>query len=32
VEENYGVELPDDLTMRPGIVSRWLKENGYERL
>jgi hypothetical protein len=32
VKENYGVKLPDDLTMRPGIVSRWLKENGYERL
>jgi hypothetical protein len=32
VEENYGVELPDDLRMYPGIVSNWLKENGYERL
>jgi hypothetical protein len=32
VEEKYDVELPDDLRMRPGIVSNWLKENGYERL
>lgn len=32
VEENYGVELPDDLTMRSGVISNWLKENGYERL
>ena len=32
VKENYGVKLPGDLTMRPGIVSRWLKENGHERL
>jgi len=32
VEENYDVELPDDLRMYPGIVSNWLKENGYERL
>jgi len=32
VEENYGVELPDHLTMRSGIISNWLKENGYQRL
>ena len=32
VEENYDVELPDDLRMHPSIVSNWLKENGYERL
>ena len=32
VEENYDVELPDDLRMYPGIVSNWLKEKGYERL
>jgi hypothetical protein len=32
VEKNYDVELPDDLRMSPGIVSNWLKENGYERL
>ena len=32
VEENYGVELPDDLTMSSGVISNWLKENGYERL
>jgi hypothetical protein len=32
VEENYDVELPYDLEMRSGIISNWLKENGYERL
>jgi len=32
VEENYDVELPDNLTMRPGSISIWLKDNGYERL
>lgn len=32
VEENYGVELPDDLEMRSGIISNWLEDNGYERL
>lgn len=37
VEENYGVELPDDLMMGSGIIftdkiSNWLEDNGYERL
>ena len=32
VEENYDVEVPYDLEMRSGIISSWLKENGYERL
>ena len=32
VKKNYGVVLPDDLRMYPGIVSNWLKEKGYERL